>query len=69
MNAARALELRVLNLLPEPERSQHAALSSQEQLERVRALSDARRFPDAGQAAELALAALTPGSAGQRARL
>ncbi|MEO6599479.1 MAG: transglycosylase SLT domain-containing protein [Polyangiaceae bacterium] len=58
--AAKALEARALSLLPEPERSEHSASSPQEQLERVRALSDARRFSDAGQAAEQALAALPP---------
>ncbi|MET0790688.1 MAG: lytic transglycosylase domain-containing protein [Polyangiaceae bacterium] len=58
--AAKALEARALALLPEPERSLHALPSSQEQLERVRALSDARRFADAGQAAEQALSTLTP---------
>ncbi len=58
LNAAKALEARVLSLLPEPERSAHAAPSLEEQLGRVRALSDARRFTDAGLAAEQALAAL-----------
>jgi soluble lytic murein transglycosylase len=57
---AKALEGRVLSLLPEPTRSERAALSPQEQLERVRALSDARRFPDAERAAELALSGMPP---------
>ncbi|MES1177394.1 MAG: transglycosylase SLT domain-containing protein [Myxococcales bacterium] len=58
--AAKALETRVLALLPEPTRSERTALSPQEQLERVRALSDARRFADAERAAEQALSALPP---------
>ena len=58
--AAKALEARVLALLPELERSAHAIPSPEEQLGRVRALSDARRYADAGLAAELALAALPP---------
>lgn len=57
--AAKALEARVLALLPEPARSEHSALSLQEQLARVRALSDARQFSEAAQAADQALAALS----------
>jgi soluble lytic murein transglycosylase len=58
--AASALEARVLALLPEAERREHSTLSPEEQLERVRALSDARRFAEQAQVAEQALAALTP---------
>jgi len=62
--AAQALEARALALLPEPERSQRAARSATELLERVRSLSEARRFSDAQQAAEQALASLTPAEHG-----
>jgi len=55
---AQALEARALGLLPEPLRAQHRDRDPAEQLERVRALSDARRFADAAQAAEQTLTAL-----------
>ena len=60
LTAAKSLEARVLALLPESDRNARVALDAQEQLDRVRALSDARRFSEAGQAAEQALSALTP---------
>jgi soluble lytic murein transglycosylase len=62
--AAKILETRVLALLPEPMRSEHSTLSLQEQLDRVRALSDARQYSDAGQAAEQALSLLAPDQRG-----
>ncbi|HEY3256341.1 MAG TPA: transglycosylase SLT domain-containing protein, partial [Polyangiaceae bacterium] len=56
--SAQALEARALALLPEPLQAQHRDRDPAEQLERVRALSDARRFAEAEQAAEQTLAAL-----------
>jgi soluble lytic murein transglycosylase len=58
LQSAQALEARALGLLPEPLRAQHHDRDSSEQLERVRALSEARRFAEAEQAAEQILAAL-----------
>jgi len=58
LQSAQALEARALGLLPEPLRAQHRDRDPAERLERVRALSDARRFADAEQAAEQTLAAL-----------
>ena len=58
VHGAQALEAHALALLPEPEQSQHRERDPAEQLERVRALMDARRFAEADQAAELALTAL-----------
>src|SRR6478735_3383317 len=55
---AQALETRALGLLSEPLRAQHRERDPAEQLERVRALSDARRFAEAAQAAEQTLATL-----------
>ncbi len=55
---AQALETRALGLLPEPLKAQHHERDPAEQLERVRALLDARRFGEAEQAAEQSLAAL-----------
>ncbi|MEI9947635.1 MAG: transglycosylase SLT domain-containing protein [Pseudomonadota bacterium] len=56
--SAQAREARALGLLPEPLQAQHRERDPAEQLERVRALSDARRFALAQQAAEQSLAAL-----------
>ena len=56
--AARAIEARALELLPEPQRTEHRTRDASEQLERVRALSDARHFTEAEQAAEQTLAVL-----------
>ncbi len=56
---AQALEAKALGALPEPQRSERNTRSTSEQLERVRALSDARRFAEAQQAAEQTLAALS----------
>jgi len=58
LQSAQALETRALGLLPEPLRTQHQSRDLTEQLERVRALSDARHFKEAEQAAEQSLAAL-----------
>ena len=58
LQSALALEARALGLLPEPLRAQHHDRDASEQLERVRALSEARRFAEAEQAAEQTLAAL-----------
>ncbi|HEY0467654.1 MAG TPA: lytic transglycosylase domain-containing protein, partial [Polyangiaceae bacterium] len=58
LQSAQALELRALGLLPEPLRAQHQERDPTEQLERVRALSDARRFAEAERAAEQTLLAL-----------
>ena len=55
---AQALETRALGLLPEPLRTQHQSRDLAEQLERVRALFDARHFKEAEQAAQQSLAAL-----------
>jgi peptidoglycan lytic transglycosylase len=58
--SGQVLEARALALLPEPQKTQHKERDPAEQLERVRALADARRFAEAEQAAELSLAALPP---------
>jgi soluble lytic murein transglycosylase len=58
LHSAQALETRALALLPEPLSTQHRERDPAEQLERVRALMEARRFAEAEQAAELTLAAL-----------
>jgi len=55
---AQALEARALGLLPEPLQAQHRERDPDEQLERVRALSDARRFAEVQPAAEQTLASL-----------
>jgi soluble lytic murein transglycosylase len=58
LHNAQALEARALGLLPEPLQAQHRVLDPTEQLDRVRALADARRFAEAEQAAEATLLAL-----------
>jgi soluble lytic murein transglycosylase len=58
LHAAQLLEARALGLLPEPARTEHHERDPEEQLERVRALSDARHFAEAEQAAEQTLATL-----------
>jgi len=58
LQSAQALEARALALLPEALRAQHHDRDPAEQLERVRALLDARRFTEGEQAAEQTLAAL-----------
>jgi soluble lytic murein transglycosylase len=58
LHSAEALEARALALLPDPLALQHRERDPAEQLERVRALMDARRFAEADQAAELTLAVL-----------
>jgi len=58
LHSAQGLEARALALLPEPLLTQHRERDPAEQLERVRALLDARRFAEAEQAAELTLAGL-----------
>ena len=55
---AQILEARALGVLPEPLQTQHRERDPAEQLERVRALSDARRFAEAEQAAEQTLTTL-----------
>jgi soluble lytic murein transglycosylase len=59
LQSAQALETRALGLLPEPLRTQHQNRDLAEQLERVRALTDARRFKEAEQAAQQSLAAIS----------
>jgi len=58
LQSALALEARALGLLPEPLQAQHRERDPAEQLERVRALVDARRFAEAELAAQQSLAAL-----------
>jgi soluble lytic murein transglycosylase len=58
LHGAEVLETRALALLPEPLQAQHRDRDPAEQLERVRALVDARRFAEGAQAAEQSLAAL-----------
>jgi len=58
--ASQTLEPRVLGLLPENLANLHRTRDANEQLDRVRALSDARRFAEAEQAAEETLTALLP---------
>jgi len=58
LQSAQALEARALGLLPEPLQTQHRERDPSEQLERVRALADARRYAEAEQAAEQTLALL-----------
>ena len=57
--SAQALEGRALALLPEPLRTEHHTRSASQQLDHVHALLDARRFDDAEQAANDALAGLS----------
>jgi soluble lytic murein transglycosylase len=59
--AAQALEANVIVLLPEPEQSQHRTRDATEELEHVRALTDARRFSEAQLAAEETLNRLPEG--------
>jgi len=61
LQSAQALEARALGLLPEPLRTQHQSRDPSEQLERVRALVDARRFAEAELWAQQALTALPEG--------
>lgn len=56
LQSAQALETRALGFLPEPLRTQRRSRDLTEQLERVRALSDARHFKEAEQAAQESLA-------------
>ncbi|HYQ01078.1 MAG TPA: transglycosylase SLT domain-containing protein [Polyangiaceae bacterium] len=58
LQSAQAMETRALALLPEPVRAQHQSRDAAEELERVRALFDARHFADAEQAAQQSLATL-----------
>lgn len=58
LTTAQGLEARAFAALPEPRRTERRDRDASELLERVKALSDARRFADAQQAAEEALAAL-----------
>jgi len=58
---AQQLEARALSLVPEALQAQHRERDPAEQLERVRALVDARHFAEAAQTAEQTLAAL-PGA-------
>jgi len=58
LQSAQALETRALAALPEPLQAEHHDRDPAEQLERVRALVDARRFAEGQQAAEHSLAAL-----------
>jgi len=59
LQSGQALEARALALLPESERASHQTRDLSEQLERVRALSDARHFSEAEQAAQLSLSVLS----------